>query len=85
MTLSRSAASASGVSMSTSTLSLSISTSAHQLGMLADQVLGADIAGQFGHLGDEALGPQHRVAALAAAGRHDDGAALQRVEGGDQP
>ena len=43
--LSRSAASASGVSMSTSTLSLSISTSHDQFGVLADQMLGPDIAG----------------------------------------
>ena len=53
--------------------------------MLADQVLGADIARQLGHLGDEALRPQHRVAALAAADRHDNRAAFERVEGGDQP
>src|SRR5438874_13784964 len=30
---------------------------ADDLGMLADQVLGADIARQLGHLGDEALRP----------------------------
>ena len=56
-----------------------------QLGVFADQVPGADIAGDPGHLGEEAAGPQYRVAALAMPGRHDDGAALERVEGGDQP
>src|SRR3954451_22980608 len=56
---------------------------ADQLGMLADQVLGADIAGQLGHLGEKALSPQDRVAALAAAGRDDYGAAFQRIERGD--
>src|SRR4051812_1932643 len=58
---------------------------ADQLGMLPDQVLGADIAGQLRHFGEKAPGPQYRVAALAATGRDDDRAAFQRVETGDQP
>ena len=53
--------------------------------MLADQVAGADVAGHGLHLGEEGAPPEDRVAALAVPGRHDDGAALDRVEGGDQP
>ena len=49
---------------------------ADEVGMLADQVLGAGVAGQFGHLGEEAARPQHRIAALAADRRHADRAAL---------
>ena len=49
----------------------------HQLGMLADQMARADIAGQRRHLGEEAAVPQHRIAALALERRHDDGAALR--------
>ena len=56
----------------------------HGAGMLADQVAGADIARDRLHLGEEAHGPQDRVAALAAPGRDHDAAALDRVEGGDQ-
>ena len=56
----------------------------HRAGMLADQVTGTDIARDRLHLVEEGAGPKHGVAALAAPGRHDDGAALDRVEGGDQ-
>ena len=38
--------------------------------MLADQVAGADIAGDAQHLRQELARPQHRVALLAAEGRH---------------
>ncbi len=57
----------------------------HLLGVLADQVAGADVAADLAHLGHEAGREQHRIAALAAHRRHDDGAPLERVEGGDQP
>ena len=56
-----------------------------ELGVLADQVLGADIAGELGHFGKEPLRPEDRVAALAVTGRNDDGSALERVERRDQP
>ena len=48
--------------------------------MLADQMLGAGVAGELGHLGEEAARPQHGIAALAADGRHADRAALDGTE-----
>ena len=61
----RQTARASGVSMSVIAAFARHLDFAHQVGMLADQMLGADIAGELGHLGKEAPRPQHRVAALA--------------------
>ena len=46
---------------------------------------GADIAADGHHLRQEFPGPEHRIALLAAEGRHDDGAAFLRIEGGHQP
>lgn len=57
---------------------------AHLIGVLADQVAGAGVAGHRGHLGEEAARPEHRVAALAAMRRQADGGALRRREGVDQ-
>src|SRR3546814_5299789 len=51
---------------------------------LADQRARAGVAGDLLHLGEEAPREEHRVAALALPGRHADGAAFQRVEGGDE-
>ena len=53
--------------------------------MLADQVLGAGVAGELGHLREEAARPQHGIAALAAHRRHADRAALDGTEGRHQP
>ena len=58
---------------------------AHEIGVLADQVLGARIARELHHLREEAARPQHRIAALAGDRRHADRAALDGTEGGDQP
>ena len=52
--------------------------------MLADQVLGAAVAGQLPHLGKEAPRPQDGIAALASHRRHTDRAALDGAEGGHQ-
>src|SRR5665213_4288574 len=54
-----------------------------RFGIRPDQMAGADIAGDLAHLRDKALGPQHRIAALAVARRHDDGAALDGIERAD--
>jgi hypothetical protein len=56
-----------------------------EVGVLADQVLGADVARKFGHFGKKPAGPQDRVAAFSPAGRHDDRAPFQWIERGDQP
>ena len=58
---------------------------ADEVGVFADQVLGAGVARYLGHLGEEAAVPQHGVAALAADGRDADRAALDRAEGRHQP
>ena len=58
---------------------------ADEVGVLADQVLGAGVARNLGHLGEEAAIPQHRVAALAADGRDADRAALDGAERCHQP
>ena len=51
-------------------------TFADEIGMLADQMLGADIAGEIGHGSKEPPVPQHRITALAVPGRDADRAAL---------
>ena len=56
----------------------------HPVGVLAGQVARTDVAGDLHHLRQELDGPEHRVALLAAEGRHGDGAALLRVEGGEE-
>ena len=70
--------------MSRSTPSPQTGTSQTPFRVFADEVAGADIAGQRGDPREEARAPQNRVAALAAVRRHDYGAAFAGVEGGDE-
>ena len=76
----RQAASASGVSMSVTAASPVISTSQTRSACSPIRCLAPRIAGELGHLGEEAPRPQHRIAALAAHRRHADRAALDGTE-----
>src|SRR6516165_8665441 len=51
-----------------------------ELGMLANQMLCSDIAGELGHLREEPLCPQDRITTFPIPGRDDDRATFKRVE-----